>query len=106
MVETLGTACPAANSRRFPAALGWVTTRFTETAFAVDGMPQLPATARTRVCWPWRTGPPMGAPPRVSTTRHGTRVKKFTAGEASVSVAELLARFGSVTVADAVIVAV
>ncbi len=48
----------------------------------------------------------MGAPPRVSTTRHGTRVKKFTAGEASVSVAELLARFGSVTVAGAVIVAV
>ena len=49
----------------------------------------LPAMAKTRVCCPCRTGPPLGAP-RVSTTRHGATVKKFTPGRMSVSVAGML----------------
>src|SRR6266508_2495372 len=106
MVEMLGTACPAGKSRTFPALVDWVTVRLMETAFAVEEMPHRPATAKARVSWPCRTGPPRGAPrSRVSTTRHGARVKKSTPGRMSVSVAELLARLGSVIPLGAVTVA-
>src|SRR5229473_1415013 len=106
MLEMMGGVCPAGKRLTYPATLGWVTARLTESAFAVDGMPQMPATAKTRVCCPCRTGPPMGAPPRVSTTRHGATVKKLTPGRMSVSVAELLAGFGSTNPPGALTVAV
>src|SRR6266496_6735229 len=106
MVEMLGTVCPAGKSRTFPALVDWVTARLRETAFAVAEMPHRPATVKARVSWPCRTGPPRGAPPRVSTTRHGATVKKSTPGKTSVSVAELLAGFGSVTPLGAATVAV
>src|SRR5712671_4883564 len=106
MLETVGAGCPAGKSRMFPAAVDCVTARLIEMAFALDGMPQLPATANVRVCWPCMTGPPMGAPPRVSTTRHGATVKYARPPTVSVSVAELSVGFGSVTPAGAVTVAV
>src|SRR6266481_9896289 len=106
MVDAVGTGCPAGKSRTFPPTVAAVTVRLIETAFAVRGMPQLPATVKARVSWPWMAGPPMGAPPRVSTTRHGGREKKSSPTRGSVSVAELLAGFGSVTPPGAVTVAV
>src|SRR2546427_5509717 len=81
MVELLGTVCPAGKSGTSPALGDWVTVRLMETAFAVDGTLHCPPTARTRVSWPCRAGPPMGAPPRVSTTRQGATVKKSTPGD-------------------------
>src|SRR6266571_2841760 len=74
MVDT-GAGWPAGNRATFPWALDGVAVRLSEMAFAPAGMPQFPPTAKGRVSWPWRTGPPMAAPrSRVSTTRHGGRV--------------------------------
>src|SRR6266571_8515869 len=57
MVDT-GAGWPAGNRATFPWALDGVAVRLSEMAFAPAGMPQFPPTAKGRVSWPGRTGPP------------------------------------------------
>src|SRR5215470_15381303 len=68
-------------STKLPAAAGWVTVTFTETAFTVApaGTPHWPARTNVRRApFPERAGPPYGPFAfRVSRTRHGVSVKKL-----------------------------
>jgi hypothetical protein len=49
MVETNGSAAPAGKKRRSPAAEGWITVAFNDTAFAEAGIPQTPVRGNVRV---------------------------------------------------------
>src|SRR5260221_13575225 len=70
MALASGTASPAGETRRSPAVAGPTTARVIATAEAVDGIPQRPATGKTRAPPAARAGPPDGpAGPRAPATR-------------------------------------
>jgi hypothetical protein len=64
-----GDATPSGNSVTYPRPEGETVVMLTETALAVAGMPQTPATSKTRLA-----PEAMAVLDRVSTSRHGVTV--------------------------------